>query len=274
MKELQVIKETEILGKKIALYGTVENPLFKADDVANWIEHSNSRMMLKSVDESEKCKLEFSTVNNAYSREKNLISESWFVTEDGLYEICMSSRKQIAKDMKKEIKLYLKQIRLTGGAVQLDRESEFVTNYFPSFAEETKLGMVQDLLKANAEYRQKIADQEPIVKAYKDLMTAQGYLQFIDVAAMVEIGRTKLMEFLRDKKVLTKQSIYNVPYGRFAKPSTGMFKVITEESEKGYISSVTMVSPKGLNYIYKLIKKNNMLDEFNTTPLLEVSENA
>lgn len=37
---LTVIQETVILGKKIQMYGSIENPLFLAKDVANWIEYS------------------------------------------------------------------------------------------------------------------------------------------------------------------------------------------------------------------------------------------
>lgn len=256
---LEVAQETKILGKEIKLYGSIENPLFMASDVANWIEHTNTTMMLRKIDDEEK------GLNNVYTLGGN--QEKWFVTEDGLYEICMQSRKPIAKQMKKEIKAYLKQIRLTGGAIETDREAEFVDKYFPSFTEETKLSMVQDLRKQNKEYRKQIADLEPKAQAYTDLMTAQGYLQFIDVAALVEIGRNTLFQFLRKCKVLTKQSNYNIPYGRFAK--NGMFKVITSRSENGHISSVTMVSPKGLNYIYSLMKKKDVLDEFNTTALLQ-----
>lgn len=256
---LEVIQETTILGKEIKLYGSVESPLFMASDVADWIEHTNTTMMLKKIDEEEK------GLNTVYTLGGN--QEKWFVTEDGLYEICMQSRKPIAKEMKKEIKSYLKQIRLTGGAIEKDREAEFVDKYFPSFTEETKLSMVQDLRRQNEEYKRQIAELEPQAQAYSDLMTAQGYLQFIDVAALVEIGRNTLFQFLRKCKVLTKQSNYNVPYGRFAK--NGMFKVVTSRSENGHISSVTMVSPKGLNYIYKLMKKKDVLDEFNTTALLQ-----
>ena len=45
-----------ILGKKIQMYGSIENPLFLARDVANWIEYSASNVskMLKSVDNDEK----------------------------------------------------------------------------------------------------------------------------------------------------------------------------------------------------------------------------
>lgn len=262
---LTVIQETKILGKKIRMYGSIENPLFLAKDVAEWIDYSKSNgkykvsQMTNIVDENEKGIYNVDTLGG--------VQESTFLTEDGLYEICMQSRKPIAKQMKKEIKNYLKQIRLTGGTIETNREAEFIDKYFPSFTEETKLSMVQDLRKQNDEYKKQIATLEPKAQAYADLMTAQGYLQFIDVAALVEIGRNTLFQFLRKCKVLTKQSNYNVPYGRYSK--NGMFKVVTSKSPNGYISSVTMVSPKGLNYIYKLMKKKNVLDEFNTTALLQ-----
>lgn len=270
LKVVEVIGTMQIINKNINIdfYGDYVIPYFLASDVALWLGVQNVSQMLKQAELTEDQKAIF--LKYTLGGEQ----KSLFINEDGLYDVLISSRKSIAKLLRKDIKSYLKQIRLTGGVVQEGREEEFVNNNFSSFSEDTKKSMVNDLIKSNEEYKKKIEELTPQAKAYQDLMTAQGYLQFIDVAAMVEIGRTKLLEFLRDKKVLTKQSYYNVPYGRFAKSSTGMFKVITEESEKGHISSVTMVSPKGLNYIYKLIKKFDMLDEFDTTPLLEVSANA
>ena len=43
-----------------------------------------------------------STINNAYS--------AWFLTEDGLYEVLMHSRKPIAKRFKKQVTGILKDI--------------------------------------------------------------------------------------------------------------------------------------------------------------------
>ena len=37
MEELQVIYNQEVLGQDFKIYGTEENPLFLAKDVANWI---------------------------------------------------------------------------------------------------------------------------------------------------------------------------------------------------------------------------------------------
>ena len=265
---LTVIQETVILGRNVNLYRSIEEPLFEASEVAGWLSIQNVSQMLKQaeIDESEKA------IFLKYTLGGN--QKVLFITEDAMYEVLMRSRKSDAKPFRKEIKSYLKQIRLTGGAIEKDREAEFVDKYFPSFTEETKLSMIQDLRKQNEEYKRQnekyknqISELEPQAQAYSDLMTAQGYLQFIDVAALVEIGRNTLFQFLRRCKVLTKQSNYNIPYGRFAK--NGMFKVVTSRSENGHISSVTMVSPKGLNYIYKLMKKKDVLDDFNTTALLQ-----
>lgn len=37
-KVLEVVAETEILGKKIKMYNSIENPWFMAKDVAEWID--------------------------------------------------------------------------------------------------------------------------------------------------------------------------------------------------------------------------------------------
>ncbi|MGY5268789.1 ORF6C domain-containing protein [Paraclostridium bifermentans] len=104
MQELGIIEKKEILGNKITVYGDVENPKFLAKEVANWIEHSNHRMMLNSIDEDEK------EVNIAYTQGGK--QEQWFLTEDGLYEVLMQSRKPIAKAFKKQVKKLLKELRI------------------------------------------------------------------------------------------------------------------------------------------------------------------
>ena len=95
-----------MLGKEFRVYGNFENPLFLAKDVAEWIEHSNSTEMLRGVDENEKLN---STILSAGQRR-----EVTMLTEDGLYEVLMQSRKPIAKEFKREVKRILKTIRKHG----------------------------------------------------------------------------------------------------------------------------------------------------------------
>ena len=111
-KEVQVLEnEVTLMGKTFNVYGTVEEPLFRANDVADWIEHSNVSAMLQSIDEDEKVKM-VCEVNNVYvtSRARDT-QEMWFLTENGVYEVLMLSRKPIAKDFKKEVKKMLHALR-------------------------------------------------------------------------------------------------------------------------------------------------------------------
>lgn len=109
MNELKVLNEQKVLGKQFRVYGTAEEPLFLAKDVAEWIEHSKPSVMIESVDEDEKVK-----VNNVYFENRTGGNGTWFLTEDGLYEVLMQSRKPIAKQFKKEVKEILKTIRKHG----------------------------------------------------------------------------------------------------------------------------------------------------------------
>lgn len=104
------INTSIVLGKEFNIYGTFDEPLFLAKDVASWIEHSNPRMMLQSIDDDEK------VVSNVYTLGGE--QEAWFLTENGLYEVLMQSRKPIAKEFKKEVKKILHELR-TNGVVDL-----------------------------------------------------------------------------------------------------------------------------------------------------------
>lgn len=106
-KNLVVIDEREVLGKEFKIYGDFENPLFLAKDVAEWIENSNVSQMLSVVDENEKALYTMYRVDGSTNKQ-------WFLTEDGLYEVLMQSRKPIAKVFKKEVKIILKTIRQNG----------------------------------------------------------------------------------------------------------------------------------------------------------------
>lgn len=105
MNVLQVIEQREILGKQLTMYGDFEEPLFLAKEVANWIDYSESNVskLVAMVDEEEKVRNIITTLGGN--------QEMWFLTEDGLYEVLMQSRKPIAKQFKKEVKALLKNIR-------------------------------------------------------------------------------------------------------------------------------------------------------------------
>lgn len=106
MNEIKVISSENILGQDFKIYGDFENPLFLAKDVANWIEHSNPTEMLRGIDEEERLN---SVILSAGQRRS-----ATMLTEYGLYEVLMQSRKPIAKQFKKQVKHILKQLRIKG----------------------------------------------------------------------------------------------------------------------------------------------------------------
>ena len=159
---VNLIGTVEILGKEIKFYDSWENPLFLGKDVADWIEHSDVSTMLRKVDEEEKVTNNVCTLGGK--------QKAWFLTEDGLYEVLMQSRKPIARDLKKKIKTHLKQMRQTGGTVEIGREEEFIYSMFPNLSEEVKQAMVLDLQRINRE------QQEEIERQRKENLKLKGQL--------------------------------------------------------------------------------------------------
>ena len=122
MNDLQIIGNFEILDSKtLTIYGDKENPLFLAKDIAKWIGYDTEQVgkMLKTVDDDEKIQL---NTRNIITGKGNPVK--WFLTEDGLYEVLMQSRKPIAKQFKKKVKQILKQIRKTGGYIPVNEDDD------------------------------------------------------------------------------------------------------------------------------------------------------
>lgn len=91
--QLQIINQQEVLGKEFRIYGNVENPLFLAKDVAEWIGYSVSNVskLVNMVDEEEKVRNIVSTPGGN--------QKAWFLTEDGLKQLLANSRKSKAKEI-------------------------------------------------------------------------------------------------------------------------------------------------------------------------------
>lgn len=118
MNEMTSIKDLFVSGNKITIYGTKENPLFMAVEIARLIDYSvgNTHHMLDCVDEDEKILLSMN-FQESHGRSnstgvRNVIKEKWFLTEYGLYEVLMQSRKPIAKIFKRSIKNILNELRI------------------------------------------------------------------------------------------------------------------------------------------------------------------
>ena len=107
MKEIKIINKSTFLNKEIDVWGSAEQPLFRAKDVSDWLNLKNTPEIIKRIDTEERHK--FNLGRNG--------GDTWFLTEDGLYELLMQSRKPIAKQFKKGVKKILHEIRTKGGYI-------------------------------------------------------------------------------------------------------------------------------------------------------------
>lgn len=87
---LSLLREESFLEKTVRVFGTPEEPLFLARDVAEWIDHKDVTSMLRNIDEDEKVVI--TTNSNPPLNERTVLQANTsysFLTENGLYEVLM-----------------------------------------------------------------------------------------------------------------------------------------------------------------------------------------
>lgn len=214
MNEIKVINKSMLLGKEIDVYGSVDEPLFLAKDVAEWIEHTQPSKMVETVDEDEKL------MGTIFLSGQN--REVWMLTEDGLYEVLMQSRKPIAKQFKKGVKEILKTIRKTG-----------CYSVAGTITDKTKAGMIwvkgcKELLNLNdastLALMQKVA--EPLGLPTPDYVSSKGVLKSLSVLLEEKGIGISTQAF---NKLLVKDGLLQVLYRKSSKGKQKQFKNITEK---------------------------------------------
>lgn len=251
-KQLQIIEEREVLGKQLRIYGDFENPLFKADEVAKWIEHSNVSKMLESVDDNEKIKLEVGTLTNGYS--------AWFLTEDGLYEVLMQSRKPIAKKFKKKVKEILKDVRKYG----MYATDELLDN--PDLIIKMATRLKEEKAK-NKELEDKMKENKPKVLFADSVETSKNTILIGELAKIikqngVDIGQKRLFTWLRDNGFLIKRegTDYNMPTQKSMELELFEIKETAVTHSDGHISinKTPKVTGKGQVYFVNKFLKDKI----------------
>ena len=206
--------------------------------------------MLSNIDEDEKIK-DLCT-NSTGVLQNN--TEYWFLTEDGLYEVLMQSRKPIAKQFKKEVKKILKQIRKTGGTVR--NEEEFIKNYFPSFSDEVKQAMVLDLKQQNEKIQKELEEKNRFLN---QISASSNSILVRDVAHLatkhnLKIGEKRLWNKLREWGLIQKGSTKPMQKSL----EQGLFEKSEFVIQRGYgveTKFTTRVTGKGQIYIIERLLK-------------------
>lgn len=242
MNELTVIQKQEILGKPFTVYGDFENPLFLAREVAEWIDYSESNVskLVAMVDEEEKVRNIITTLGGN--------QEAWFLTEDGVYEVLMQSRKPIAKQFKKEVKAVLKSIRKHGAYMTPETLEQVLLNPDTMIKlcmqlkeEQNKNGELQ--LK-NAELTVNNQIMKPKADYFDELVDRNLLTNFRETAKQLQVKEKAFIKFLLDKKYIYKDKKGKImPY---ADKNKGLFEVKETFNEKtNWSGTQTLITPKG-----------------------------
>lgn len=131
-----------------------------------------------------------------------------------------------------------------------------VTQILPQTYKEALIALVESI-----EEKEKLEAHNQILlpkaEVYDTFIDGSNVQKMNDVAKSLGCGRNKLYDFLRDQKVLMKD---NLPYQTYI--SRGYFKVKETPIRKGiYVTnkSQTFITAKGVGFIDKLLKDNNMV---------------
>ena len=252
MNELKIIDERELLGKQLRIYGDFENPLFLAKDVAEWIEHSNVTKMLNGIDKTEKIVIKTPSNNLLVGLQSN--TEYTFLTEEGLYEVLMQSRKPIAKEFKKKVKEILKDVRKYG----MYATDELLDN--PDLIIKMATRLKEEKAK-NKELEDKMKEDKPKVLFADAVATSQSSILVGDLAKIlkqngIETGQKRLFSKLRDEGYLIKQNgmSYNMPTQKSMELELFEIKETAVTHSDGHISinKTVKVTGKGQQYFINL----------------------
>jgi anti-repressor protein len=250
MNNLQIVDQRRVLGKDFKIYGNKEEPLFLAKDTANWIEHSDVSTMLRTVGEEEKL------TQTMFVSGQN--RECWFLTEDGLYEVLMQSRKPIAKEFKKQVKQILKEIRKFGVYATDKVLDEILTS--PEFGIRLLTELKTERERCTV-LEEKVKEDRPLVVFANAVETSKTSILIGDLAKILkqngmDIGQNRLFEWMRQNDYLIKGgSRKNMPTQRSMEME--LFEVkesaITNPDGSIRVTRTTKVTGKGQIYFINLL---------------------
>lgn len=244
-------------------FGTVRTivkdgePWFVGKDVAEILGYAKARNAIaRHVDDDDKNDAPFQGVLGG-TQTVTIINES------GLYSLILGSKLPKAKTFKRWVTSeVLPTIRKTGGYVANDEM--FINTYLPNADAQTR-----ELFRLNLstirQLNNKIEQDKPLVDFASHIQTSEDCISMNDMAKLatkngIKIGRTRLFNFLREKKVLScRDGHKNMPYQRYidTQPWFQLKESSYIQNGEVRIGLTPMVTPKGQSGIIRMLRKCN-----------------
>lgn len=195
-----------------------------------------------------------------------------FINESGLYALIFGSELETSKQFKRWVTSeLLPSVRKTGGYVGSTKK--FVDYHFQEMDPHDRQ-IIYALFKTKHEQRklidtqkEVIEEQKPKVEKFDRFLNFKKNKKIGTVAKSLSIGPNKLFKFLREQKILMDKkgtSYHNVPYQKHISAEHFVVKPIVlnkGKKAKTFETNITLVTKKGMNYIYKKINDANAWED-------------
>ena len=204
-------------GHNVEVFEWNGKVLFNPKHVAECLGIADINSSIRKFNSNQVVKLKNSDMHDMHIRKLNNAGEN-FLTESGIYKLIFKSHKEEAERFQDWVTdEVLPTIRKTGGMIVEGREEEFVMNYFPSFSEEVKLSMVQDLLKKNKELKPKADYCDRVLLPVDKNNGFTKLLTITEIAKDLGMSARKLNIILKDLGVIYKPQGKNKSWCLYSK---------------------------------------------------------
>lgn len=260
MNEVKIINKSTFLDKEIDVWGSVERPLFRANDLMNWLGIKNVTTLIERVDKEEVLKLNLSSRSG----------DTWFLTEDGLYEVLMSSRKPIAKQFKKGVKKILHEIRTKGGYIatnENDSDEDIMARAYviaqrTLARREERIRQLETQTEQQAEtinlQKKELTVAAPKADYYDKTLASKSCMTTTQVADDLHITAHTLNRKLQEIGIIYSQSgqwHLKMPYKKWNLAGTRTYNYQSSNGE--VVTKVTLVwNQRGKRFILALYNNN------------------
>lgn len=294
---LELVKQGDFLGTKCDFYkDTNDNIYMTREQIAQSLEYKNESGVTRIHERNKKSLDSLSVEISRFKKPttncgtpfnldskplSNLQPNTLLYNEDGIYEITFLSRQPKAEEFRAWVRERIKEIRKFGFTTQTNEDgthnvqamAEFLHGKEESAGKLAFIALAEWKIKATMELeRQKdlisvqneqLEQQKPKVKFAEQVASSKDSISVNEMAKLlhkngVNIGRNRLLEWLRNKNLVMKISDGNRRWSNVP-TQTAVNKGLLTIIEKTYtdtfgdprISTTTFVTPKGQDYILK-----------------------
>jgi len=253
-KSLTLIKSENFGNVRCDFYQSEDEFFMTREQIGRALEYSEPRIAIMKIHERHKERLDKFSVVTKVTTTDGKSYDTYLYTAKGVYEICRWSQQPNANEFYDWVYEMLEGLRT--GKFTLTRFN--IPKTYPE-----ALRLAADLAEENERLKPKAEAHDVF------LMGVNSQAMDKVSKSLNGIGRNKLFAFLRANKILRYD---NTPYQKYI--DAGYFKIrqtSTTRGDKVFNVSQTLVTAKGHDFIYRLLKQVG-IENVKQTKLKEIKE--